>query len=97
LDDALEDCNRALQLEPERDTALYARGFVYFRDEKFDLALADLNAAIAKDAKYARALYLRGVVRRRLRDEAGAAADIAAALALKPQLDEEFKRIDVRS
>jgi len=53
LDDALDDCNKALSLKADDVNALDARGFVQFRDKNYAAAIADCTAALSRNPQLA--------------------------------------------
>ena len=57
---AIEDLNQALALNPKYAEAYNNRGYVYMRLQNYEAALADLNRAIELRPDYATALRNRG-------------------------------------
>jgi tetratricopeptide (TPR) repeat protein len=90
LELALADCNKALELKPERPDYRDSRGFVFFRMGKYDSAIVDFNAVLERDPKLAESLYIRGLAKLKSGDAAGGASDIAAAKAIKPKVAETY-------
>jgi tetratricopeptide (TPR) repeat protein len=90
LDDALEDCNKALALKPDEANALDARGFVQFRSGNYAAAIADCTAALARNPQLASSLYMRGLAKLKSNDASGGSADIAAAKALDPSIADTY-------
>jgi tetratricopeptide (TPR) repeat protein len=91
LDWALDACDRALALDPDRYTALANRGMVKLRLGRLDEALADYSAAIAADKRQANPWYGRALVHFRKGDKAAADADRKTALTLDPRVREAFE------
>jgi Flp pilus assembly protein TadD len=83
--EAVEDLNRALTLDPNRTEALVYRGtaYRYLGDQK--RARADIDKALALDPRSADALLERGNLKRLAGDGAGARADWLALLRLVEQ------------
>jgi len=91
LEQALADCNRALGIwrsgkclfgcgfEPA--SLLLARGFVYFRQARFEEADRDFDAALRWNPNLAAALYARGLAEARLGDKAHSESDLVKARA----------------
>ncbi len=95
LDQALADCNSALDINPQSAMTLDSRGFVYFRLGQLDKALTDLNAALKLEPKQAPSIYVRGLIERRAGDLAKGAADIAAAKAIDPSVSRIYDHYGV--
>lgn len=62
LDQALEDLNQAIQLNPNHSKAYFERGKVYFEQDKLDQALQNVNQAIHISSDYTEAYGIRGLV-----------------------------------
>ena len=80
---ALDDCNRALSLDPEYGPALLRRAMIAVEKGQFYRARRDLDLAIAKGGLYGRELafayFTRSFARYELDDTEGGAIDLAAA------------------
>ena len=110
LQDAMDDCNGALQLlqfamkdrdeaprlQPNFADALDSRGFTYLKLGQFEHAIVDYNAALTIVPRKADALYGRGLARLKRGDAAGGKADIAAAQGIRAGIAEEFLRRGVQ-
>ncbi len=95
LDQALSDCNVALDAKPESSYFLDSRGLVYLRLGRIDEAYADFDKSLHFDPKQAWSLYGRGLIRLRRGEKRSGEADIAAAKALKPTIEEDAKRLAI--
>ncbi|HEX4610708.1 MAG TPA: protein kinase, partial [Urbifossiella sp.] len=84
FDQAGEDYDRAIALDPADPDAYILRSDVKFSLSDFAGAEADLTKALATGRAPVRAYFLRANVRHWRKDAAGAAADRAAGLALTP-------------
>jgi Flp pilus assembly protein TadD len=58
-DQALSDCNQAIQLDPKNAMAYANRCAAHFNKDEADLALSDCNQAIQLDPKNAMAFHNR--------------------------------------
>jgi tetratricopeptide (TPR) repeat protein len=94
LNDALEDCNKALKLGDM--AALDARCFLGYRMGQYAAAIADCTAALARNPKLASSLYLRGLAKMKSGDAAGGQADVTAASALDASVADTFANYGVR-
>jgi tetratricopeptide (TPR) repeat protein len=79
LDEALADCNRAIELRPNSSIHFGSRSFLHFRRAEFSSAVSDADAALALDSKNADALFIRGIAKRRLGQQPEGDSDIKAA------------------
>ncbi|MGC8940987.1 MAG: tetratricopeptide repeat protein, partial [Candidatus Nanoarchaeia archaeon] len=61
LDKAIQDFNKALELDPNFVEAYNNRGIAYAYKGEFDKAMQDWNKALELDPKYANAYYNRGI------------------------------------
>jgi tetratricopeptide (TPR) repeat protein len=95
LDDAMDDCNKALALNPRDAAAHDARCFVEYRSGAYAAAIADCTAALASNAKLASSLYVRGLAKRKTND-ASADADFASAKSLAPEIADTYADLGVR-
>ncbi|MCA1661396.1 MAG: hypothetical protein LC648_04250 [Novosphingobium sp.] len=89
LDDALADCNRAIESSSWTPPVLDSRALANFRLGRLEAALADANAALDQAGAQTQTLLLRGVIRKKMGDPAGD-ADIAEALRRQPGLKREY-------
>jgi tetratricopeptide (TPR) repeat protein/predicted aspartyl protease len=96
LEQALDDCDRAVRRR--RDDASYydSRGLVHLRMGHYDKAIGDYDAALRLNPKIAWSLYGRGIAKVRKGDVAGGQADIAAAAALDADIAEDAARYDIK-
>ena len=92
LDQALADCNDALDLQPRKAAYLDSRAWVQLRRGKLRDALADFDRALKLQRDDAWSLYGRGIARIRLDDAEAGRADIEAARRLRPDIDAEAGR-----
>lgn len=90
FDLAAKDLTRALEINPKSAEAYYLRGWINFRDRKWEEALRDLNASIFHRPDYFQALMSRAHLKRRTRDYRGAISDYSTALKLKPKHSKGF-------
>ncbi|HEX3943794.1 MAG TPA: tetratricopeptide repeat protein [Rhizomicrobium sp.] len=96
LDDALEDCNKALSLKANDAAALDARCFMQLRLSAYAAAITDCSAAAVADPQLASSRYLRGVAKNKMGDVAGGDADIDAARARDPDIAQTFANYGVK-
>jgi tetratricopeptide (TPR) repeat protein len=92
LDEALNDCNRAIRNTVNNADVFNSRGLVRLRLGDFDQAIADYDTALAMNPKLSWSLYGRGLAEQRKGLTAEGAADISAATAINPKLPDEVKR-----
>ena len=95
LDRALDDCNKAIRLQPRSAAFLDSRGYVHLRRKEFDQAIADYDAALKLDPKGAWSLYCRGIAKTHAGKAADGAKDMSAAVAQDAHVTEYAKRYDV--
>lgn len=79
LQEALQDCNHALDLDFEDAGIRDSRGLVYLRLERWDDAIQDYDTALRTSPSMATSLYGRGIAELRLGEQAQGQADLAAA------------------
>lgn len=84
LDDAFEDFNEALRLDPENIDALYGRARIFHARDDHDTAVADLDKAIRLGCTLSDAYNLRGLCRLAQNRHDEALADITEAIRLDP-------------
>ncbi len=90
LDQALADCDAALQVEPRNAAILDSRGFVQMRMGRFKDSVADYDKALGIRPDESASLFGRGLAKRGAGDAAGGDADLSAARKLDAGVDEEF-------
>ncbi len=81
---ALDDYNKAIELNPNHAGAYYNRGLLYSDQKKYDLALSDYDKAIEINPNYAEAYVNRGVLYRLQEKYELALADYDKAIELNP-------------
>ena len=94
LDGALTDCERALRMRPDAANTLNTRGFVLFRQGRFDEAVASYDASIRLDPNVASSHYVRGLARKALGEDAR--ADFAKAIEIEPGVRQRYEGYGVR-
>ena len=92
LDQALDDCDKAVDAAPKNASYLDSRAWVYLRQGKLKKALADFDRGLAIRADGAWSLYGRGLVHLGVGDSTRAQADLAAARKLNPHIDADIQR-----
>lgn len=91
LDQALDDCNRALRLLPKSAQILDSRGYVHLRRKEFDKAISDYDAALQISPRLAWSLYCRGVAKAHSGRAQEGAQDMSAAVAADAHVVERAK------
>lgn len=91
LEEAVEQCTRAVERAADAAPALDSRAMVRFRLGQLDEAIADLDEALALAPSLAASRYLRGVIRLEKGDNAGR-RDIETALRMAPELAAFYSR-----
>ncbi len=86
FDRAIEDCSRAIALDPGYYLAYYNRGKAYAGKKQFDRALNDYARAVELKPQYADTYIARGQAFSLLGQFDRALADYTAALSLDPEL-----------
>jgi len=85
LDEALEDQNKAISLNPTA-RAYVNRANIHYRRKNYQDALADYGQAIAlSEGTFATVFYNRALTHRAIGDVGAAKADIEKAIALAPE------------
>jgi tetratricopeptide (TPR) repeat protein len=90
LDNALDDYNKAIELDPELQAALVNRGVTLLRLGKCEQAMSDFSAVHSYDAHSWQTLYGRGVCESKAGNLTGAQSDLSAAAAINPNAAREF-------
>ena|ERR1700751_1536711 len=75
LNRALQFCNKAVELNPKKDTVYYQRANIKFMLKDFNGSIKDYNKAIELNSKYIDAYYSRGISKYKLGDKEGACLD----------------------
>jgi tetratricopeptide (TPR) repeat protein len=96
LQAALEDCNKALQSEPNNAAAYDSRGLIYFKMGQIGAAIDDYSSALRFDPKLASALYGRGLAKLKQGDKAGGDTDTSAAKTVQANIGDDFARYGVQ-
>ncbi|MBN2223127.1 MAG: tetratricopeptide repeat protein [Deltaproteobacteria bacterium] len=81
---AIECFDRALEIEPDYEQALVARGSVLLNIGRYEDTYRDLNRAVELDPQDTAAYYIRGLVYEQVNNYENAAADYTAALMIEP-------------
>ncbi len=84
LPKALEEYNKAIEIEPLESEYYTNRGATYARLGKLNEALSDLNKAIEINPQFANAYLNRSVINSQLNNVDGAISDIETHLSFKP-------------
>lgn len=88
LDGALSDCEHALRMRPDAANTLNTRGFVLFRQGRFEDAIASYDESIQRDPKVASSYYVRGLARQASGQDGR--DDLAKALSLEPAIEQRY-------
>jgi tetratricopeptide (TPR) repeat protein len=86
LNEAVADCNDAVDGDSKNAAYLDSRGWLFLRLGNYPKALADFDRSIELRPKGAWSLYGRGLTKARLGDAAQGEADLAAARTLQPDI-----------
>lgn len=92
LKQALDDCDEAVDRQPDKAAYLDSRGWVHLRRGEWREARSDFEHALTLHADGAWTLYGRGLVRIHLGDPAGQ-DDLVTARQRKPTIDTEVDRL----
>jgi|GEM_PF-2275977 len=84
-DKALQNFNRAIELNPKYDRAIAYRGITYRRMECYEKALQDFNLAVELDPKYNWVIANRGITYRLMESYEKALQDFNRAVELNPK------------
>lgn len=82
---ALDDYNKAIEIEPYNASAYNGRGSIRYREENWDKAIEDYNKAININPKYGTAYQNRGVIWRQKGDLDKALEDENRAIEINPK------------
>lgn len=89
---ALADCDVAIRLAPLDPAAISARGYAYYRLNRFDEAITDYDSALKLDPMRPDALHGRGLAKLKKGDKQGGDADVAAAEIVADRLKKSGKK-----
>jgi tetratricopeptide (TPR) repeat protein len=92
LDEAIQDCDKALDLQPKNPHFLDSRGWARLRRGDDREALKDYERALKIKPDLAWTLYGRGLVRIRLGEVEAGRADLEAARKLEADIDVQTGR-----
>jgi tetratricopeptide (TPR) repeat protein len=92
LDQALSDCNAALNRGHRTADVYDGRALLWLRLGKFDKSIGDYRESLGLQPKVAETLYGLGLAEHRKGLTAAGDADMAAATALKPEVVQDFNR-----
>jgi Flp pilus assembly protein TadD len=87
----LSQCQLAVNLKPQDYSLVSARGYVYWRLERFNGALKDYEESLRMNPMNAHALYGRGKVRVVRGETTAGNADIESAKRIDPLVVEKFE------
>ncbi len=94
LDNALDQCIKAVERAANPAPSLDSRALVHFRLGRYDEALSDLDEALRMSPGQSASRYLRGLVRLAKGDDGGT-NDIETALRQTPYLKRYYSRYDL--
>ena len=86
LDQALDDCNRAIKRDGPRPAYLDSRGLINYRKNQYAIAIADYDAALKEAPRLAWSLEMRGLAKAALGQIEAGKEDQAAAAAIQPEI-----------
>ena len=92
LDQALADCDKAIDLQPAEAAFYDSRGWLQVRRSELRKARSDFDRALKLQPDGAWSLYGRGIVRRKLGEAQAGQADLEAARKLLPSIDTQTLR-----
>ena len=95
LPQALSDCDQALRIRPNYESALKSRGLVFLKLDRPNDALVDYSSALKQNPKNAFSLYGAGLARLRKGDNDGN-ADLDAAKAIDAEVADEYARYGLK-
>ncbi|MCW1403761.1 hypothetical protein OKA06_16140 [Novosphingobium sp. MW5] len=95
LEDALKDCNEAVELSP--GPGYYdSRALVHFRSGRLAEAAADYAKVLANYPDIPSSLFMAGIVAQKMGHKEEGAASIAAARKLHPNIDTFYSRYGIK-
>jgi tetratricopeptide (TPR) repeat protein len=93
MDEAVEDYNEAMRLNPKDPEAPFNRGMAHLRSARYDHAARDFSEVIMLQPKNAEAHVYRGLVRIYQDNDKEADADFRRAFQLDPRLKAKLQPI----
>jgi Tfp pilus assembly protein PilF len=96
FNEALADCNKALELRANNASAFDSRAFAYLKMGQLDKAISDYDAALQISPTSGSILYGRGLTKLKKGDTAGGNADIEAAKVFKLNIAVQSARYGVK-
>lgn len=96
LDQALADCDAALELKADTPAYLDSRALVHLQSRKYTLAVADYDAALARRPDLTPSLYGRGLAKLRLGRKGEGESDLEAARKRDPKIVETFAKFGLK-
>jgi tetratricopeptide (TPR) repeat protein len=88
MDQALEDCNKAIATDPKDYGTMTWRALVHLKLGHWDACVMDANEARKHNSQLSSSLYMRGYCEDRMGDHAGAAKDVESAKSFDPGIAE---------
>jgi tetratricopeptide (TPR) repeat protein len=92
LNGAIDDCTKAIQIDPKLTAAYYNRGDARSEKKDFDGAITDFTKVVELRPDDAEAYYNRGYAREQKQDLDGAIGDYTLAIQTKPTLDVAYNQ-----
>ena len=96
LEQALDDCNRVLRLNPNNVQVFDHLGLTYLRMGRYDRSIASYDRLLQFRPRAAESLYGRGLAKKKSGDLKGGELDIAAATAIDPRIAAVFANYGVQ-
>lgn len=90
LEESIECCNKALDIDPQNERAYYIRGYTKWTNGNYDEAIADFDIAIKINPKYEGPYYSRGDIKSLKEDNDGAIADYDMAIQINPKSEDTY-------
>jgi tetratricopeptide (TPR) repeat protein len=95
LSSALDDYNKAIELDHGLQAAVVNRSVTLLRLGNCEQALSDFSTVLSSDAHSWQALYGRSVCKGKAGDQTGAQSDLAVAVAINPNAAAEFAPVEI--
>jgi len=91
-DQAIKECNKAIDMNPGHPVAYYYRGNAYHNKDQYHKAISDYNETIAVDSRFAMAYFLRGHAYQDIGQVDQAISDFSKAVEIDPRDDVAYAR-----